>query len=61
MAEREYLGGIPQPTAREREWAKRLAPILVDMVCKHDGSRDEIEAQVGRELYCAIAMMRGGC
>ena len=61
MAEREYLGGIPQLTAQEREWAKRLAPILVDMVGKHDGSRDEIEAQVGRELYCAIAMMRGGC
>jgi hypothetical protein len=39
MAEREYLGGTPQPTAQDRDWAKGLAPILVDMVCKHDGSR----------------------
>jgi hypothetical protein len=59
MAEREYLGGTPQPTAQEREWAKGLAPILVDMARKHDGPRDEIEAQVGRALYCAVAMMRG--
>ena len=59
MAEREYLGGTPQPTAQEREWAKRLAPVLVEMVRKHAGSREEIEAQVARELYCAAAMMRG--
>ena len=59
MAEREYLGGIPQPTPQEREWAKGLTPVLVDMVRKHDGPRDEIEAQVGRELYCAVAMLRG--
>ena len=59
MAEREYLGGIPQPTTRERERAKGLAPILVDLVRKHAGSQDEIEAQVGRELYCAVAMLRG--
>ena len=59
MVEREYLGGMPQPTAGEREWAIRLAPILVEMVRKHSGSRDEIEAQIARELYCSIAVMRG--
>jgi len=59
MAEREYLSGTPQPTAQERDWAKGLAPILVDMVCKHDGSREEIEAQIARALCCAVAMMRG--
>jgi hypothetical protein len=59
MPEREYLGGIPQPTTQEREWAKRLAPILVDMMLKHSGSRDEIEGQIARELYCSVAMMRG--
>lgn len=59
MAEREYLGGTPQPTAQEREWAKALAPILVEMVRKHSGSREEIEAHIARELYCAAAMMRG--
>jgi hypothetical protein len=37
----------------------RLAPILVEMVRKHSGSRDEIEAQIARELYCSIAVMRG--
>lgn len=60
MAEREYLGGTPQPTTQEREWARRLAPILVEMVRKHSGPHDEIEAQIARELYCSIAMMRGG-
>jgi hypothetical protein len=60
MVEREYVGGTPQPTTEEREWAIRLAPILVEMVRKHSGSRDEIEAQIARELYCSIAMMRGG-
>jgi hypothetical protein len=59
MAEREYLGGLPQPTPREREWAKTLAPILVAMVRKHSGPRDEIEAQIARELYCSIAMFLG--
>jgi hypothetical protein len=59
MTEREYLGGIPQPTSQEREWAKGLAPILVKMVRNHIGSSDEIEAQVARELYCAVAMMQG--
>jgi hypothetical protein len=59
MVEREYLSGTPQPTTEEREWAIRLAPILVEMVRKHSGSRDEIEAQIARELYCSIAMMRG--
>jgi hypothetical protein len=59
MAEREYLGGLAQPTNQEREWAKRLAPILVDMVRKHSGSREEIEAQISRELYCSVAMLRG--
>jgi hypothetical protein len=33
--------------------AKRLAPILIEMVHKHAGSREKIEAQVARELYCA--------
>jgi hypothetical protein len=47
------------PTAQEREWAKRLAPILIEAVRKHTGSQDEIEAQVARDLYCSIAMMRG--
>jgi hypothetical protein len=60
MAEREYLVGAPQPTTQEREWAKRLAPILVEMVRKHSGSRDEIEAQIARELYCSVAAMWGG-
>jgi hypothetical protein len=57
--EREYLGGIPQPTTQEREWAIRLAPILVEMVRKHSGSSHEIEAQIARELYCSVAMFRG--
>ena len=60
MAEREYIGGMPQPTKEEREWAIRLAPILVEMVRKHSGSQDEFEAQIARELYCSIAMMQGG-
>ena len=60
MTERECLAGIPQPTVQEREWARRLAPILVEMVRKHSGSRDEIESQIARELYCSVAMMRGG-
>jgi hypothetical protein len=61
MAERrEYLGGTPQLTTQEREWANRLAPILVEMVRKHSGSPDEIEAQIARELYCSVATMRGG-
>jgi hypothetical protein len=60
MTEREYLGGTPQPNMQEREWAKRLAPILIEMVRKHSGSRDEIEAQIARELYCSVAAMRGG-
>jgi hypothetical protein len=59
MVEREYLGGTPQPTKQEREWAIRLAPILVEMVRKHSGSSDELEAQIARELYCSIAMMQG--
>jgi hypothetical protein len=59
MADREYLGGLPQPTMQEREWAKRLAPILVEMVRKHSGPIDEIEAQIARELYCSVAMIRG--
>jgi hypothetical protein len=59
MPEREYLGGIAQPTTQERDWAKRHAPILVEMVSKHAGPREEIEAQIARELYCAVAMMRG--
>jgi hypothetical protein len=59
MAEREYLSGTPQPTAQEREWAKRFAPVLVEMVRKHTGSREEIEAQVGRALCCSAAMMWG--
>jgi len=58
MTDREYLGGTPQPTTQEREWAKGLAPILVEMVRKHTGSREEIDAQIARELYCAVAMMR---
>jgi hypothetical protein len=37
MTEREYLGGTPQPTTQEREWATRLVPILVEMVRKHSG------------------------
>jgi hypothetical protein len=57
---REYLGGTPQPTKEEREWANRLALVLVEMVHKHTGSRDEIAAQIARELYCSVATMRGG-
>ena len=60
------LAAISSPrhgeTARDRtqrEWAVRLAPILVEMVRKHTGSRDEIDAQIARELYCSIAVMRG--
>lgn len=58
MPEREYLAGTAQPTAQERDWAKRLAPILVEMVSKHSGPREEIEAQIARELYCSVATMR---
>lgn len=55
MAEREYLGGTPQPTTQERNWAIRLAPILVEMARKHSDSRDEIEPQIAREPYCSTA------
>ena len=60
MPEREYLGGTAQPTTQEREWAKRLAPILVEMMYKHSGAREEIEAQIARELHCSVAIMRSG-
>jgi hypothetical protein len=60
MAERDNLAGVPQPTSQERKWAKRLAPILIEMVRKHSGPHDEIEAQIARELSCSVAMMRGG-
>jgi hypothetical protein len=59
MAGREYFGGLPQPTQQERECVIRLAPLLVEMVRKHSGSRGEIESQIAPELYCSVAMMRG--
>lgn len=58
--EREYLGGMPQPTSRERDWAAELAPIIVRMVHGYKGDRQEIESQVARELYCSVAMLNAG-
>lgn len=34
IKQREYLAGVPQPTAREREWANGLARLLVDLARK---------------------------
>ena len=64
MMEREYLGGMPQPTAREREWAKGLAVLIVDMVRKHQGEikgdADELEGQIAFELRNSVANLAGG-
>lgn len=58
MADREYIGGMPQPTPRERQWAIDLAKIIVE-VARGVSDPDEAEGQVARELYCAVAMLNG--
>jgi hypothetical protein len=37
--EREYLGGVPQPTSHERARAADIAKLIVEMVQKHEGSQ----------------------
>jgi hypothetical protein len=56
----ENLDGAPQPTSHERTWAIEIAKLIVEMVQKHEGSQEEIESQVARELYCSLANMRDG-
>lgn len=58
--DRSFEYGMPQPTEREREWAIKIAKIIVRMVREHKGSKSEIESQIARELYCSVAILNAG-
>ncbi|HEX4408997.1 MAG TPA: hypothetical protein VH206_09505 [Xanthobacteraceae bacterium] len=64
MNEREYLGGMPQPTERERYWANNMAKLIVDMIRKRQGGikddADELEGQIALELRCSIGNFSAG-
>lgn len=61
MSDREYIGGVPQNTPREREWANGLAALIVDLVRQHQGrikgDADELEGQIARELRASVALL----
>jgi|HubBroStandDraft_1064217.scaffolds.fasta_scaffold1347504_1 hypothetical protein len=61
---REYFGGVPQPTDRERQWANSLAKIVIGMIRGHQGeirgNVDEFEGQVPRELCSSLANFLDG-
>lgn len=64
MTEREYLAGVPQATERERNWARSVAHMIVDMVRQHQGEikgdADELAGQIAHELRASIAILNSG-